>query len=379
MKNKERNSNFELMRIIAMLFIVLWHIYLYGGIKNNPRIINTNIAIIFEFISFILMVHVNSFVILTGYFQSKADFKIKKFFSLLDSMFFYRIIFLILFCSLGIITLTKAEMIDKIFTRDYWFIQVYLVLYLVSPFLNIFIKKIDKKNYQKLLLVLFFILSIIPFITGNKTYVFNDGYNLSNFIYMYLIGGYLRKYPIKESYIFKILSKNLYRLVLVFVFILCFMINYMNTKTFGLLSSSNTVLGLINSNYSHIYNVYSNPFVIIQTISFFLLFESIDFKSKIVNKISSLVLGVYFIHENGFVRTYLYKWLKIDNGIVTSYKFILYVFLMAILIFVCSLIIEFIRQMIFKFIKSRKITKKIENKASIYIRSVRVKESNINE
>ena len=37
---------------------------------------------------------------------------------------------------------------------------------------------------------------------------------------MYLIGGYLRKYPIKESYIFKILSKNLYRLVLVFVFIL---------------------------------------------------------------------------------------------------------------------------------------------------------------
>lgn len=379
MKNKERNSNFELMRIIAMLFIVLWHIYLYGGIKNNPRIINTNIAIIFEFISFILMVHVNSFVILTGYFQSKADFKIKKFFSLLDSMFFYRIIFLILFCSLGIITLTKAEMIDKIFTRDYWFIQVYLVLYLVSPFLNIFIKKIDKKNYQKLLLVLFFILSIIPFITGNKTYVFNDGYNLSNFIYMYLIGGYLRKYPIKESYIFKILSKNLYRLVLVFVFILCFMINYMNTKTFGLLSSSNTVLGLINSNYSHIYNVYSNPFVIIQTISFFLIFESIDFKSKIINKISSLVLGVYFIHENGFVRTYLYKWLKIDNGIVTSYKFILYVFLMAILIFVCSLIIEFIRQMIFKFIKSRKITKKIENKASIYIRSVRVKESNINE
>ena len=373
MKNKERNSNFELMRIIAMLFIVLWHIYLYGGIKNNPRIINTNIAIIFEFISFILMVHVNSFVILTGYFQSKADFKIKKFFSLLDSMFFYRIIFLILFCSLGIITLTKAEMVDKIFTRDYWFIQVYLVLYLVSPFLNIFIKKIDKKNYEKLLLVLFFILSIIPFITGNKTYVFNDGYNLSNFIYMYLIGGYLRKYPIKESYIFKILSKNLYRLVLLFVFILCFMINYMNTKTFGLLSSSNTVLGLINSNYSHIYNVYSNPFVIIQTISFFLIFESIDFKSKIINKISSLVLGVYFIHENGFVRTYLYKWLRIDNGIVTSYKFILYVFLMALLIFVCSLIIEFIRQMIFKFLKSRKITKKFNKKLLNYLNSLRLK------
>ncbi len=379
MKNKERNSNFELMRIIAMLFIVLWHIYLYGGIKDNPRIINTNIAIIFEFISFILMVHVNSFVILTGYFQSKANFKIKKFFSLLDSMFFYRIIFLILFCGLGIVTLTKAEMIDKIFTRDYWFIQVYLVLYLLSPFLNIFIKKIDKKNYEKLLLVLFFILSIIPFITGNKTYVFNDGYNLSNFVYMYLIGGYLRKYPIKESYIFKILSKNLYRLILTIIFVLCFMINYMNTKTLGMLSSSNTVLGLINSNYSNIYNVYSNPFVIIQTISFFLLFESLVFKSKLVNKISSLVLGVYFIHENGFVRSYLYKWLKIDDGIITSYKFILYVFLMVFLIFICSLIIEFIRQIIFKFIKSRKISKKIENKASIYIRSIRVKESNINE
>lgn len=372
MKNKERNSNFELMRIVSMLFIVLWHVYIYGGIKNNPRIVNPNIAIIFEFISFILIVHVNSFALLTGYFQSKSDFKIKKAFSLLDSMFFYRVIFLIIFCGFGLVSLTKPEIIDKVFTRDYWFIQVYLVLYLVSPFLNIFIKKINKKNYEKLLLVLFLILSIIPFITGNKTYVSNDGYNLSNFVYMYLIGAYLRMYPIRESYVFKILSKNLYRLVLLLVFILCLMMNYMNVKTLGLLSSSNTVLGLLNSNYSNIYNVYSNPFVIVQTISFFLLFESIDLKSKIVNKISSLVLGVYFIHENGFVRCFLYKWLKIDNGLVFSYRFILYVFAMVIVIFVCSIMIEFIRQMVFKFIKSRKISKKINNKVLDYLKSLRL-------
>ena len=44
----ERNSNFELMRNISMLFIIIWHIYLYGNIKENPNL-NSNIKIFLKF------------------------------------------------------------------------------------------------------------------------------------------------------------------------------------------------------------------------------------------------------------------------------------------------------------------------------------------
>jgi hypothetical protein len=106
---------------------------------------------------------------------------------------------------------------------------------------------------------------------------------------------------------------------------------------------------------------YSNPIIIIQTISFFLIFTTFNFKSKIINKISKTTLGVYLIHDNDFVRVRIYRILKINNGPITSYSFILYILIISIFIFTVCSIIEMIRQLIFKFIYNRKISTKIRN------------------
>ena len=39
MENK-RNSNFELMRIVSMAFIVLWHIIMHGNVISNYYVFN---------------------------------------------------------------------------------------------------------------------------------------------------------------------------------------------------------------------------------------------------------------------------------------------------------------------------------------------------
>ena len=65
---KERSSNFELMRIISMFFIVVYHFLLTTGgqlITHTTGLIN----IFFVFLSLIIIVHVNSFIIVSGYFQ----------------------------------------------------------------------------------------------------------------------------------------------------------------------------------------------------------------------------------------------------------------------------------------------------------------------
>ena len=61
MKN-ERQSNFELMRIVSMIFIILWHIICHGRIIENCM--SLEIKSIFKFMRYIFIVHVNSFVIL---------------------------------------------------------------------------------------------------------------------------------------------------------------------------------------------------------------------------------------------------------------------------------------------------------------------------
>ena len=70
----KRNSNFELMRIVSMFFVVLWHIILHGNVINNCA--NPTIKILLQIIMFCIIIHVNSFVLLSGYFQSKSEFKL---------------------------------------------------------------------------------------------------------------------------------------------------------------------------------------------------------------------------------------------------------------------------------------------------------------
>ena len=72
-KLQERNSNFELLRIIAMLFIVLYHIIIHGQVLGNS--VNAGLSIIIYLVMYMTLVHVNSFILLTGFFQSTGKFK----------------------------------------------------------------------------------------------------------------------------------------------------------------------------------------------------------------------------------------------------------------------------------------------------------------
>ena len=82
MKKKIRQSNFELMRIISMFFIVIWHIIVHGGLLNNTIGVN---HFLIQLILCIIVVHVNSFILISGFFQYSKNFSLKKFLSVFFS------------------------------------------------------------------------------------------------------------------------------------------------------------------------------------------------------------------------------------------------------------------------------------------------------
>ena len=63
-----------------MLMIITGHTLSWGGILNAS---NPKIASMIHIIYAIILVEVNCFILLTGFFQSKSKFKIKKFINLL--------------------------------------------------------------------------------------------------------------------------------------------------------------------------------------------------------------------------------------------------------------------------------------------------------
>ena len=91
MRNNIRESNFELMRIISMFFIVFFHFLVITG----GNLINTTTGytqIFFQFIAILIVVHVNSFILLTGYFQYNKKMKLKKVFDLLLMAWMYKVV-----------------------------------------------------------------------------------------------------------------------------------------------------------------------------------------------------------------------------------------------------------------------------------------------
>ena len=373
---KMRNSNFELMRINSMLFIILFHVILHGEVIDNCN--NIILKDIFVFIKLFTLVHVNSFILLTGYFQNSTSFKIHKLFKIIFQLFFYCILIYIVLVLLKIEPFEKEDFIktllpSSILFNSYWFIKYYIFLLFISPFLNIGIKNYTKKQFTHLLIVLFFLFAIIPTIFGYTSFE-NNGFCFYQFIYMYLIGVYLKKYPLKESYFMRRFSLKAYRLILLFIIFSTTFGGYLLYKTFVQLKEINSIIDFYSINISANVFCYNSILVVIQSIAYFCFFESLNIKNKLINIISSLTIGVYLIHDNNFIKNHLYIWLKINNGPIYSYRFLLYVFLITIFIFVVCSIIEFIRQFIFKIISKIRLLDKINDKVVAFIDDVYIKD-----
>ena len=140
------------------------------------------------------------------------------------------------------------------------------------------------------------------------------------------------------------------------------LLNYFISKASGVLLEVNTIANYFASNMDKATILYNNPLVLLQSFAYFCFFGTLSINSKIINKLSSLTIGVYLIHDNNYIRDYLYYWTKINRPNIVSYRFIGYALMITILIYIISLIIEWLRQVLFRWIYNRKISKKIRDK-----------------
>lgn len=181
---KERNSNIELLRIISLFGILLWHVTMHGfGYKDinesAPDLIweNTLIAAIF-------VPCVNIFVLISGYFGIRLN--IKSILRLESQSLFYGWTKVIIFLILGV-PFAKGAILPTI-GGDWWFLKCYALLMLASPVLNAGIKQL--KDRQLLYIITGWIL-----LNGLGSIIRKDinGFNFTSLFLVYMIGAYIRR------------------------------------------------------------------------------------------------------------------------------------------------------------------------------------------
>lgn len=141
----------NLLRIVLMLLIIAGHITMFSGKQST---LGTADYYITNFLRSFTTVAVNAFVLLTGYFGTKRNWR--KLLKLEVRVCFYTWTAFIIVVVTGIHTLTPIKDIQLIFpviTKQYWYVTVYFVLCIFSPYLNVFLENISEKVLKNEILV----------------------------------------------------------------------------------------------------------------------------------------------------------------------------------------------------------------------------------
>lgn len=325
MEKKIRKSNFELLRIIGMMLIIVHHYVLHSGINPNTYTLFSTKSIFIQFIGSFGKLGVTIFVLISAYFLIESKIQYKKLVPLVIKFTVFSILI-----TFAIITFTEEKITTFQIIKSFfpilwgnWFIVNYILLYLFLPFINKILKSIDINTYKKLLTVIMILWSIIPTLTNYAWYSFGG---FDYFIFIYITGSYIRLHYKNNNinYLRKFFN------VIFIMFLLIFL-----TSLLGFIIKSDTLFRY----YTNFYSL--NSFLpILGAIYIFLHFKNIDINSNIINNLSSSTLAVYLIHDNDFFRNVLWNVIFPNADYVNNNLFIPHLFLKVILTFFICVVID---------------------------------------
>lgn len=336
-----RDSNFELLRILAILFIISFHCAWEGGFEYPAFCFNKFLVESFHMLG---EIGVNLFILISGYHMIRGRFKIKKLIALLLQVQFYNWICVFLCVHFGTLTLDRRTVFINFFPvteYKYWFATVYILLYLFSPYINKLLLCLSRKEFQKMLLLCLAVFCIFPTVYGALKNDTETLFYYNRFIWLlivYMIGAYIRLYP-PVKYVSS--AKWLGISALIFFFMECAIYVMERFQPFF------NKMGIVGGNYFWRPNTIPVAAV---SLSLFLCFRFIKVKPiKAVNLLASTTFGIYLLHD-GQLNFYMWQVLLKSTEYTFSPRLILFIPMCALLIFITGACVDFLRQLLFRLI-----------------------------
>lgn len=208
-QKKVRASNFELLRIICMFFIVIGH---FMTQTDALTLLSGSNLLFAQFSGLFLRCATDLFLMIGTWFLIPSENKINcllykrgGILKLYSQYWFYSVsIFLFVF--IFRIPYSKESVIQSFFpfiTRNCWFVSQWICLLLVAPYLNSLFC-LNQKYVRSIILILFVIFSFYSTIYPKS--MDTAMCNFSWFLFVYLFMGYYKLYVHETFYFNKYLS-----------------------------------------------------------------------------------------------------------------------------------------------------------------------------
>ena len=334
-ERKSRQSNFELLRIIAIIMIIAHHFAYHSEMQFDTSVIGVN-RLWSQFLMYGGHIGLDVFVLISGYFLVESKrINLSKIVRIWIMMFTYSVLSYSLLKILGI----KVDILDdfrfRIFfpvSMEIWpFASAYCGLMVLYPFVNKLIKSLSKNSFRALLMILLIFWSVIPTFTKAT---FGCNY-LMWMITLYMIAGYIKLYPedFQRGRVF-------YRRIMFGLWGL----SYASAIVLDILGLKYEVCAKYATHFSGMQHIN----IVVIAICLFLVFRDVKIGNlsscKAINAVAGTTFGIYLIHDNPLMSRWIWKQLFRNAEYINEWWFVLASIGEVVAIFAACMVIEFARQ-----------------------------------
>ncbi len=370
---KQRLPNFEILRVLAMMTIVLWHCYVHGffylNATNDSNLITFSLtsatdACLYVFHQCLIIASgmgVDLFVMITGYFMITSRPRWDKVPVIWFQTMFYCVVIYAIVVGAGIYDFSLKDFgaqFVPVYNESYWFVTQYVGLIALAPFVNIMVRNLSRLQYRALLLVL---LAMDFEIMCNFGYGkhFSGDCTLFHLATVYLLAGYIRIHPVditaKKSFIAFCLS-------LAAMFLLTVLYEeYLNYR--------------LNQPYGHVALTYAlvgkNGLPIFTSFLFFVWISKLKVKrnwfTNALVRMAPYTFGVYLIHDNDYIRRLLWDSVM-QHADAHSPWSVAYIPASSATIFIACVGIDFLRKKLFDVLRVNERLTALATAAEQYVK-----------
>ncbi|MCR4694341.1 MAG: acyltransferase [Pseudobutyrivibrio sp.] len=348
---KQRSSNFELLRIIAMLMIIGHHLFIHGLIHILEPVKYIAFRQGFASNKFLASLYypggdvgVAIFFLITGYFAVAGGEKIRwrAIEKLVCATVFYSLLLgglAIIAFKFGYITPAITTQLEKLSAfigamlipvsgANYWFVTVYLMLMFMAPVLNKGLLLLNKRGFRLALFFVWVFTYLLNAMVGSKFI------NIYKGIFFYMFGFYIKRFYEEIK---------IRRFICILLALLGWgLYSYVVATAFDTIQSDKL--------FSEIIRVYGQPFAMgllvpAIAVSLFLLFSRLDIGTKgFINGIASTCFGVYLLHDFAIFRQGIWNYIfKVDSLQFNSPYFVFTSLATVLILFIVLSLIDMAR------------------------------------
>lgn len=352
---REYFEGLSVLRLLSMFYIIILHILLQGGILKAGSGFSHGAAWFLEIGAFCA---VNIYAVLSGflsYSDSEEPYPYYRFVSLWFQVAFYNVILSVIFCLANRDVLGAREILKGFFPltfNAYWYFSAYAGVVLVAPLIHYVVRSLSETSQKMCALSAVLVFSVFGAVTAHAgdPLGLNYGYSFLWLAVLYFLGAVLRSCRLYGS-----LQKGLAILGILICWVLLFA---------GQIALETHFTDRTDS-FAHdgFYFSYLSPAVLMMAVFYVLLFVNVklpDSLQLLADTFAPCAFGVYLLHAHPHVLRFLISGHFAGMADLPFPVLIIAVLLIAALIFILTLLADYLRRMLFERLRIERLSRKIE-------------------